>query len=217
MLDKEILSFRVNGVARQAAVRPHQTLLEALREELGLTGTKEGCDDASCGACTVLLDGEPVLSCVHVALLAEGTDVTTIEGASRDGHLSAVQEALIESGGLQCGYCTPGIVLAAHSLLSAHFRSGGRSEPCLPLDRERIRAGLSNNLCRCTGYERIVSAVELAVSRLAGLRQSPATSLPEVAAASEPDRSGCPSDRPVPAASSPTRGPAPSRQGSPDA
>ncbi len=176
MLDKEILSFRVNGVPRQAAVRANQTLLEVLREDLGLTGTKEGCDDASCGACTVLLDGKPVISCVHVALLAEGVEVTTIEGVARDGQLSAVQEALIESGGLQCGYCTPGMVLAAHSLLAAASHAASSQEETAhdeaacaadgPPDRDTIREGLSNNLCRCTGYERIARAVELAASRL---------------------------------------------------
>ena len=176
MFGKEILSFRVNGVPRQAAVRANQTLLEVLREDLGLTGTKEGCDDASCGACTVLLDGKPVISCVHVALLAEGVDVTTIEGVAQDGQLSAVQEALIESGGLQCGYCTPGMVLAAHSLLAATSQAATSQEVAAsgegacasdgPPDRDAIREGLSNNLCRCTGYERIARAVELAASRL---------------------------------------------------
>ena len=181
MLDKEILSFRVNGVPRQAAVRANQTLLEVLREDLGLTGTKEGCDDASCGACTVLLDGKPVISCVHLALLVEAAEVTTIKGVARDGQLSAVQEALIESGGLQCGYCTPGMVLAAHSLLTAssHAASsrsvisqedtahdGAAGAGDFPPDRDTIREGLSNNLCRCTGYERIARAVELAASRL---------------------------------------------------
>ncbi len=171
MFGKEILSFGVNGVPRQAAVRANQTLLEVLREDLGLTGTKEGCDDASCGACTVLLDGKPVISCVHVALLAEGAEVTTIEGVARNGQLSAVQEALIESGGLQCGYCTPGMVLAAHSLLAATTHAATSQEETAraadgPLDRDTIREGLSNNLCRWTGYERIVRAVELAASRL---------------------------------------------------
>jgi carbon-monoxide dehydrogenase small subunit len=166
MLDKEILSFRVNGVPRQAAVRANQTLLEALREDLGLTGTKEGCDDASCGACTVLLDGKPVISCAHLALLVEGADVTTIEGAARDGGLAAVQDAMIEMGGLQCGYCTPGMVLAAHALLDGSARGEGQRATRRPLDRDAIREGLSNNLCRCTGYERIASAVELAASRL---------------------------------------------------
>ncbi len=165
MLEKEILSFRVNGVPRQAAVRANQTLLEALREELGLTGTKEGCDDASCGACTVLLDGKPIISCAHLALLAEGASVTTIEGAARDGRLAAVQDALIENGGLQCGYCTPGMVLTAHALLDGSAREGESASGRRP-DRDAIHEGLSNNLCRCTGYERIARAVELAASRL---------------------------------------------------
>ena len=169
MFGKEILSFRVNGVPRQAAVRGNETLLEVLRDDLGLTGTKEGCDDASCGACTVLVDGRTVLSCAHLALLVEGADVTTIEGVARDGKLSVVQDALVENGGLQCGYCTPGMVLAAQSLLDGMLQAERAAGT--PIDRDAIREGLSNNLCRCTGYDRIARAVELAAARL-GRRSS---------------------------------------------
>ena len=129
MSGKEILSFRVNGVPRQAAARGNQTLLDVLREDLALTGTKEGCDDASCGACTVLVDGKPVLACTHMGLLVEGAEVTTIEGVAEDGTLSVVQEALVENGGLQCGYCTPGIDLAAHSLISGRPAGSGFTAP----------------------------------------------------------------------------------------
>jgi aerobic-type carbon monoxide dehydrogenase small subunit (CoxS/CutS family) len=147
---KEILRLTVNGDPFQVAAAPNETLLEVLRETLGFTGTKRGCDDASCGACTVLVDGGPVLSCIRLALTADGAEVTTIEGASRSPLASRVQRALADEGGLQCGYCTPGIVLAAHALFS---------EDPQPSE-EALRAGLSGNLCRCTGYVRILEALK---------------------------------------------------------
>ena len=157
MNGKELLSFRINGDPHQVAVRPEQTLLEVVRDDLGLTGTKRGCDDASCGACTVLVDGEPVLSCVQLALLTDGAAITTIESAAEDRQLSAVQDSLVAEGGLQCGYCTPGMVLTTHALL--------RRVP--DPDNETIRVGLSGNLCRCTGYLRIVEAVRHAAEPFA--------------------------------------------------
>ena len=146
---KEVLHIRVNGDTHEVAAAPNRTLLDLLREDLGLTGTKRGCDDASCGACTVLVDGRPALSCISLALTAEGAEMMTIEGAAGDGRLSPLQEALVAEGGLQCGYCTPGVVLAAWALLA---RTPSPTE-------DQIREGISNNLCRCTGYGRIMEAV----------------------------------------------------------
>lgn len=161
MNGKELLSFRINGDPQQVAVRPEQTLLEVVRDGLGLTGTKRGCDDASCGACTVLVDGEPVFSCVQLALLTDGAAITTIEGAAGDPQLSGVQDSLVMTGGLQCGYCTPGMVLTTHALLSR--------DPSP--DDQTIRTGLSGNLCRCTGYLRIVEAVRQAAPLHAARRE----------------------------------------------
>jgi aerobic-type carbon monoxide dehydrogenase small subunit (CoxS/CutS family) len=149
MAGRQVLSIQVNGDPYEVAARANETLLDLLRDGLGLTGTKRGCDDASCGACTVLVDGRPVLSCIQLAQLCEDAAVTTIEGAGRDRRLRALQEALVDEGGLQCGYCTPGIVLAAGALLASNPGA----------DEEAVRAGLSNNLCRCTGYLPIVAAV----------------------------------------------------------
>jgi aerobic-type carbon monoxide dehydrogenase small subunit (CoxS/CutS family) len=152
MSGKEALRIRVNGEPAELQIAPHRTLLEVLREDLGLTGAKRGCDDGSCGACTVLVDGEPRLACLSLALLVDGAAVTTIEGIASDGRLSALQEAFLTTGGLQCGYCTPGMVLAAE----AHLRSS------LELTDEAIREGLAGNLCRCTGYAPIAEAVRRA-------------------------------------------------------
>jgi carbon-monoxide dehydrogenase small subunit len=146
---KEVLRIRVNGDSHEVAAAPNRTLLDLIRDDLGLTGTKRGCDDASCGACTVLADGRPALSCILLALTVEGAEVVTIEGVAGDGRLSPLQEALVAGGGLQCGYCTPGVVLAARALLER--------TPC-PTEDE-VREGISNNLCRCTGYGRIIEAV----------------------------------------------------------
>ncbi len=156
MNGKELLSFQVNGDAQQVAVQHQQTLLEVLRDELDLTGTKRGCDDASCAACTVLVDGEPVLACVFLALLAEGAAVTTVENFNNDERLSALQSALVESGGLQCGYCTPGIIMTAAALVE-------RGDT---LTEAAARQALAGNLCRCTGYTPIVEAVREAAQRL---------------------------------------------------
>jgi aerobic carbon-monoxide dehydrogenase small subunit len=146
----------VNGVLREAEVEPRQLLVYFLREQLGLTGTNVGCDTSSCGACTVLLDGESVKSCTVLAVQADGHDVTTIEGLADNGELHRMQQAFHEHHALQCGYCTPGMVLAAVSVLA---------ENPTPSEDE-IRLALEGNLCRCTGYHNIVKAV-LAVAESA--------------------------------------------------
>jgi carbon-monoxide dehydrogenase small subunit len=146
------IAVTVNREQQEAEVEPRQLLVYFLREQLGLTGTNVGCDTSSCGACTVLLDGESVKSCTVLAVQADGCEVTTIEGLARDGELHPVQRAFHEQHGLQCGYCTPGMVLAAVSLLQ---------EQPNPSEHE-IRQALEGNLCRCTGYHNIVRAVQAA-------------------------------------------------------
>ena len=149
---KSAVTMTVNGVSRTAQTEPRTLLVHLLREHLNLTGTHVGCDTSNCGACTVWLDGEAVKSCTVLAVQADGHDVTTIEGISENGELHAMQQAFHESHGLQCGYCTPGMVMTAIKLLE-HNPS--------PTDEE-IRHGLEGNLCRCTGYENIVAAVRSA-------------------------------------------------------
>jgi len=146
------VSLKVNGETREAEVEPRELLVYFLRNGLGLKGTMVGCDTSSCGACTVLLDGESVKSCTVLAVQADGCDVTTIEGLARDGELHSVQQAFHETHALQCGYCTPGFVMASVSLLK---------EIPSPTE-EQIREGLEGNLCRCTGYHNIVRAVQAA-------------------------------------------------------
>lgn len=142
----------VNGSPVAVQVEEDRTLLYLLREVLGLTGTKEGCGEGDCGACSVLLDGELVNSCLVLAIQAEGREVLTIEGVGGADQLHPIQQAFIEAGAIQCGYCTPGMVLAAKALLAKAPNPG----------EEEIRRGLSGNLCRCTGYQKIVDAVKLA-------------------------------------------------------
>jgi carbon-monoxide dehydrogenase small subunit len=149
------VSIRVNGEVREAEVEPRLLLAYFLRETLGLKGTNVGCDTSSCGACTVLLDGESVKSCTVLAVQADDCEVTTIEGLARGGELHPVQQAFHEAHALQCGYCTPGFVMAAVSLLQK------RPSPT----EEEIRRGLEGNLCRCTGYHNIVRAVQAAAER----------------------------------------------------
>ena len=145
----------VNGERRHAHVEPRRTLAEMLREDLGLTGTHLGCEHGVCGACTILLDGEAVRSCLLFAIQADGADITTVEGfAAADGTLSTVQEAFRQAHGLQCGFCTPGFVVTVHAFLA--------DNPS-PTDDE-IREALSGNLCRCTGYQGIIKAVQLAAA-----------------------------------------------------
>jgi aerobic carbon-monoxide dehydrogenase small subunit len=143
------LSLKVNGEAYALEVDPRRTLLEVLRNELNLTGTKEGCGNGECGACTVLLDGRPANACLVLALQARGKEITTIEGLSRDGTLHPLQEAFISRGAVQCGFCTPGMILSAKALLDRNPRPGERE----------VREALTGNLCRCTGYQKIVEAV----------------------------------------------------------
>jgi carbon-monoxide dehydrogenase small subunit len=146
------VSLTVNGERREAEVEPRQLLVYLLRDGLGLKGTNVGCDTSSCGACTVLLDGESVKSCTVLAAQADGSEVTTIEGLARNGELHPVQQAFHEAHALQCGYCTPGFVMASVSLLKEN------PDPT----EEEIREGLEGNLCRCTGYHNIVRAVQAA-------------------------------------------------------
>lgn len=142
-------ALRVNGVEYPLAIEMSRNLLSVLRNEIGLTGTKEGCDDCECGACMVLLDGQPVNSCSYLAVQAQGRAVTTIEGLAPGDELHPLQRNLLEEGGVQCGFCTPGMIMSATALLE-HTPD--------PTDEE-IRIGLSGNLCRCTGYARIIAAV----------------------------------------------------------
>jgi carbon-monoxide dehydrogenase small subunit len=159
---KRLLELTVNGDRYDVAVEPWMSLAEVLREELRLTGTKIGCNEGDCGACTVLVDGRSVCSCLYLAVQAEGRQVTTIEGlAGGPGALHPLQEAFIEHGGLQCGYCTSGM------LLSSAFLLGHTPEP----DEGEIRRGLSGNLCRCTGYNKIVEAVDAAAKRMAATKR----------------------------------------------
>ena len=144
------IALTVNGIRRELEVEPRQLLVYTLREQLGLTGTNIGCDTSSCGACTVHLDGESVKSCTLLAVQADGHEITTIEGLASNGDLHPMQQAFREQHALQCGYCTPGMIMAATSLLREHPS---------PTEDE-IRHGLEGNLCRCTGYQNIVKAVQ---------------------------------------------------------
>lgn len=146
---KKVLTLQVNGDAYEVLISPNQTLLEVLRDKLGLMGTKRGCDLGACGACTVLVDGEAYLSCVMLALDAEGKEIVTIEGLSQGGELHPVQKSFVEVGGLQCGFCTPGIVMTAKAILD--------EEPN-PTE-ESVKKKMAGNLCRCTGYKKVVEAV----------------------------------------------------------
>ncbi len=155
---RELIILQVNGESREVAVMPHHTLLEVLREDLRLIGTKHGCELGECGACTVLLDGEPALSCLLLPLEVQGCQITTIEGLEHNGMLHPLQETFAESGAAQCGYCTPGILLSGIALLRDH------PQPT----RAQIQEALAGNLCRCTGYTKIYEAVEAAAQRMAG-------------------------------------------------
>jgi carbon-monoxide dehydrogenase small subunit len=154
------VSVTVNGNAREAEVEPRTLLVYFLRETLGLTGTNVGCDTSSCGACTVLLDGESVKSCTLLAVQAEGREVTTIEGLATDGEMHPIQDAFHRNHGLQCGYCTPGMIMAAASFLQ---------ENPDPTD-EQVRESLEGNLCRCTGYQNIVASILDAAGQMSGAK-----------------------------------------------
>ncbi len=146
---KVAATLTVNGIAYPVELAPGTSLLAAVRDEVGLTGSKEGCDDSECGACMMLLDGEPVNSCSYLALQAEGSEVTTVEGLAEGRELSPLQTAFLEHGGVQCGFCTPGMLISATALLE---RDASPTE-------DDVRIALSGNLCRCTGYDGIVKAV----------------------------------------------------------
>ena len=162
--EKAHIQLRVNGEPVEVAFAPHKTLLEVLREDLGLTGTKHGCELGECGCCAVLLDGKPVLSCLALGLAVEGHEVTTVEGMADGPTLHPLQEAFAELGAAQCGYCTPGILLTAMALLEEGPKPS----------RETIQQELAGNICRCTGYIKIYEAVELAAARMRGEAAEPA-------------------------------------------
>jgi aerobic-type carbon monoxide dehydrogenase small subunit (CoxS/CutS family) len=152
------LSLSVNGEEHEAVFAPYKTLLEVLREDLGLTGTKHGCELGECGACAVLVDGEPQLSCLVLGVACEGRAIETVEGLGRGAELHPLQAAFADLGAAQCGYCTPGILMTAKALLEKEKSPS----------RERIREAVSGNLCRCTGYQQIFEAIEEAARRLGG-------------------------------------------------
>jgi len=154
------ITVTVNGERREAEVEARQLLVYFLREQLGLTGTNVGCDTSTCGSCTVLVDGKSVKSCTLLAVQADGAEITTIEGLASNGEMHPLQRHFHESHGLQCGYCTPGMIMAALSLIEENG----------VLDDAAIREGLEGNLCRCTGYENIVTAVRNASAELAGAK-----------------------------------------------
>jgi carbon-monoxide dehydrogenase small subunit len=150
------MKLRVNGEEQEILFPPYKTLLEVLREELNLTGTKHGCELGECGACAVLVDGQPLLSCLELALECEGRHIETVEGLQQGDKLHPLQAAFADLGGAQCGYCTPGILMTAKALLEQE------SNP----SRERIREAVSGNLCRCTGYQQIYESIEEAARRM---------------------------------------------------
>jgi carbon-monoxide dehydrogenase small subunit len=148
----------INGREYELDVKPWATLLDMLREDLGLTGTKEGCGQGECGACTVLVDGTPVNACLLLAVEAQGKEITTIEGLANGEELHPIQQAFVDIGGLQCGFCTPGMILSTYALLDKNQA---------PTDEE-IRKGLEGNFCRCTGYTKIIESVKVAAHRMKG-------------------------------------------------
>ena len=153
---KQLVTLNVNGDDLELAIAPHHTLLEVLREDAGLTGTKHGCEQGECGLCTVLIDGSPQFSCLTLAIEAQGCDIRTVEGLARGGQLHPLQQAYVETGASQCGYCSPGMLMSAFSLLERNPAP----------TRDEIREALAGNLCRCTGYLAIIDAVELAATRM---------------------------------------------------
>jgi len=152
-MKKQLLELRVNGRSHELAIEPNRLLLDALRLDLQLTGSKRGCDDSSCGACAVLVDNRPMLSCTLLAASCEGQEITTVEGVSEHGALAAIQKAYGDWGGAQCGFCTPGFMMTIKHLLSENPQ---------PSDEE-IRVALSSNLCRCTGYSQMYEAIKAAI------------------------------------------------------
>jgi len=152
-MKKQLLELGVNGRSYEVAIEPNKLLLDALRQDLSLTGSKRGCDDSSCGACTVLVDGTPMLSCTLLAASCEGREITTVEGVSEHGALAAIQKAYGDWGGAQCGFCTPGFMMTVKHLLRTNRNPSA----------DEIREALSSNLCRCTGYSQMYEAVRAAI------------------------------------------------------
>jgi aerobic-type carbon monoxide dehydrogenase small subunit (CoxS/CutS family) len=152
-MQKILISLNINGRTHELACEPNKLLLECLREDLGLTGSKRGCDDSSCGSCMVQVNGAPMLACAMLAASWQGQEITTIEGIAEHGSLAAIQKAYGDWGGSQCGYCTPGFIMTVHSLLAQNES---------PTDEE-IRKALSSNLCRCTGYSQMYEAIKAAI------------------------------------------------------
>jgi len=147
---KKQIRIRINGFEYYVLIKPHWTLLDVLRDEIGLMGTKKGCDKGECGACTVIMNGEAILSCLVLAIQCQGKEVLTIEGLAQDGKLDPLQDAFVKQGAIQCGFCTPGMIMASRALLN---KTPHPSE-------EEIKRGVSGNLCRCTGYVKIIEAVK---------------------------------------------------------
>lgn len=160
MVETKTISFVVNGKPQEVLVRNSWTLASVLREKLGLLGTKIGCGEGECGACTVLMNGKTVTSCLVLAIQADGANIVTIEGLEKtDGTLHPVQEAFVEAGAVQCGYCTPGMIMSTIALLEKH------PDPT----EDQVREGLTGNLCRCTGYQKIFEAVQIASKKMRGI------------------------------------------------
>ena len=155
---KQLIKLRVNGESYEVAVEPRKLLVDVLRDNLGLTGTKKACDFGNCGSCTVLMDGKSILSCLILAIEAQGKDILTVEGMAKDGQFHPLQQAFIDHGAIQCGFCTPGMLLSAKALLDENPQ---------PTTAE-IKEALSGNLCRCTGYVKIIEAVEAAAQKMRG-------------------------------------------------
>ena len=155
-MSKQIATLRVNGGEYQVIVKPHMLLIDVLRDELGLTGTKYACGAGDCGACTVLIDGKPSFSCLTLAVTALGKDIVTVEGLAQGGELHAIQRAFVDKGAVQCGFCTPGMILSAKALLDENLQP----------TRDEIKSALAGNLCRCTGYVKIIDAVEAAAQAM---------------------------------------------------
>lgn len=153
--DRVKVSLRVNHAPFDVYVEPRQTLLDTLRKDLGLTGAKKGCDEGTCGACTAIMDGKPIYSCLTLAIECEGRSIETIEGLSKDGTLHSIQEAFIEADGFQCGFCTPGQILSVKALLDSNKNPS----------TEAIKAAVSGNLCRCGAYPKIIQAAQIAAKR----------------------------------------------------
>jgi aerobic carbon-monoxide dehydrogenase small subunit len=157
---KQEMQFKVNGEEYSVQVDTRRTLLEVLRETLGLTGTKEMCNKGDCGGCTVIMDGKPVLSCLTLAIEAQGRDIMTIEGLANGYELHPIQQAFVDSGAVQCGYCTPGFIMSAKALLD---KTPNPTE-------DEVKEGIANNICRCTGYVQIVEAIQKAAKAMGGTK-----------------------------------------------